>query len=74
MKLLSDFDGVWTDQALEAKSVKLYLIAEMARLANVSADVAARDFAAIEEIVTKEPVRYGWAPDGRVAAFVDETI
>ena len=72
MKILSDFDGVWTDQALEAQSVKLYLAAEAARLAGVSADEALEHFQGYEAAVKAAPTRYGWAPDGRITAYVDE--
>lgn len=72
MKILSDFDGVWTDQALEAQSVKLYLAAEAARLAEVQADEALEHFREYEHSVKAEPARYGWAPDGRITAYVDE--
>lgn len=70
--LLSDFDGVWTDQALEAEYVKLFMTAEAARLAGVSPDEAAEDFRVFEQNVLATPDRYGWAPDGRITAYVDE--
>lgn len=72
VKILSDFDGVWTDQALEAENVKLFLVAEAARMAEVSADRAALDFARFERTVKASPAQYGWAPDGRITAYVDE--
>jgi len=72
MKILSDFDGVWTDQALEAQSVKLFLAAEAARLAGVPADQALDHFQGYEARVKASPKRYGWAPDGRITAYVDE--
>ena len=72
MKILSDFDGVWTNQALEAESVKLYLAAEAARLADVPADHALEHFRGFESEVREEPEQYGWAPDGRLTAYVDE--
>ncbi len=70
--LLSDFDGVWTDQALEAEHVKIHLIAEAARLAERSADIAHADFARFETAVRARPDAYGWAPDGRITAYLDE--
>ncbi|MCC7012825.1 MAG: hypothetical protein IT454_09710 [Planctomycetes bacterium] len=72
VKILSDFDGVWTDQAFEAENVKLYLIAEAARLARVAADTAREHFERFERIVKSDSGRYGWAPDGRITAYVDE--
>jgi FMN phosphatase YigB (HAD superfamily) len=72
LKIVSDFDGVWTDQAFEAEEVKLFLAAEAARFAGVGADQARRDFLAFESAVLARPSEYGWAPDGRITAYVDE--
>lgn len=72
VKILSDFDGVWTDQAFEARNVKLFLVAEAARLAGVAADEAAAHFARFEAEVMAAPGLHGWAPDGRITAYVDE--
>ena len=72
VKILSDFDGVWTDQAFEARNVLLFLTAEAARLAHIPADEAQAHFARFERTVKASPQRYGWAPDGRITAYVDE--
>jgi FMN phosphatase YigB (HAD superfamily) len=72
VKILSDFDGVWTDQAFEAAEVKLYLEAEAARLAGVSADRARAHFERFDAIVKASPHAFGWAPDRRITAYVDE--
>lgn len=72
VRILSDFDGVWTDQAFEARNVKLFLVAEAARLARVAADEAAAHFATFESEVMAEPHLHGWAPDGRITAYIDE--
>ncbi|MHC4262153.1 MAG: hypothetical protein ACYSWX_06515 [Planctomycetota bacterium] len=71
-KILSDFDGVWTDQALEAKSVLFFMIAEAARLARVPANRALADFTEFEALAQARPAEFGWAPDGRITAYVDE--
>lgn len=72
MKILSDFDGVWTDPTLEAESVKLFLAAEAARMAGVAPEEALVHFREYEARVKSAPHRYGWAPDGRITAYVDE--
>lgn len=72
VKILSDFDGVWTDQAFEARNVKLYMVAEAARLAGIAADQAEQHFARFEAQVLAAPQLHGWAPDGRITAYVDE--
>jgi phosphoglycolate phosphatase-like HAD superfamily hydrolase len=72
LKLLSDFDGVWTDQAIEAEGVLLYTAAEAARLAGIAQNRALADFRAFEAEVLSRPELHGWAPDGRISAYVDE--
>lgn len=71
-KILSDFDGVWTDQVLEARGVRDFMIAEAARLAGIPSNDAVEDFDRFEAAIRAEPARHGWAPDGRVTAYVDE--
>jgi phosphoglycolate phosphatase-like HAD superfamily hydrolase len=72
VRILSDFDGVWTDQAAEAEHVQAYQHAEAARLAGVAPMVAARDFAGYAAGVLGKPERFGWTPDGRITAYADE--
>ena len=72
VRILSDFDGVWTDQATEAEHVKAYQSAEAARLAGVDPVEAARDFAGYVASVLRTPERFGWTPDGRITAYADE--
>jgi phosphoglycolate phosphatase-like HAD superfamily hydrolase len=72
LKLLSDFDGVWTDQAIEAEGVLLFMAGEAARLAGLPQNEALADFRAFEREVLAAPGEYGWAPDGRISAYVDE--
>jgi phosphoglycolate phosphatase-like HAD superfamily hydrolase len=72
LKLLSDFDGVWTDQAIEAEGVLLFMAAEAARLAGLPQNRALADFRAFEAEVLSAPGEFGWAPDGRISAYVDE--
>ena len=72
IRILSDFDGVWTDHAAEALRVKQFMAAELARLSGVDADTARADVERYGERVLEEPWAYGWAPDGRITAYVDE--
>jgi phosphoglycolate phosphatase-like HAD superfamily hydrolase len=75
-KILSDFDGVWTDPVQEAESVRGLMEAETARAAGVAEEAVARDFEAFRELAMQRPGEHGWAPPaftgGRVTAFVDE--
>lgn len=72
LKILSDFDGVWTDPSLEAQHVLRRVEAECARLAALEAARTRAHFAAFEQRVRAEPAQYGWAPDGRITSYVDE--
>ncbi len=57
-KLLSDFDGVWTDQAFEAQNVKLYLVSEATHPTRVGTDQAQEYFEVFERCVKTEPGLY----------------
>ena len=73
MRLLSDFDGVWTYPDLEGEAQRVAL--EAAFLALVPATEHDLVRAWIEEAratVMREPHRYGWYVNGRVSAFADE--
>lgn len=73
MRLLSDFDGVWThprEEAAAQGAVLDGLLVEWVEPA-MRADAAAR-LAEIRVAVRANPERYGWAPGGRLSAFGDE--
>jgi len=71
-KLLSDFDGVWTDQASEAVAVRAAFVAEVARLLARDPEAVDSDFEAFYRAALADPSDNGWAPGGEVTAFVDE--
>lgn len=72
VRILSDFDGVWTNQAQEAEHVKGFQIEEAARLSEVPLDEVREDFQGYCRAVLAEPQRFGWTPDGRITAYADE--
>jgi FMN phosphatase YigB (HAD superfamily) len=69
VKILSDFDGVWTDQAEEAAAIRACF--DM-RLAELAGRPVADELAALLAHVRAHPSEYGWAPEGRITAYVDE--
>ena len=75
-KILSDFDGVWTDPVDEAASVRRLMESETARSARVREPIVRRDFEALHRLALARPSEFGWATEaftgGRVTAFVDE--
>jgi len=72
LKILSDFDGVWTNQAEEAREVLALMISRVAVLADVERARVEADFERFEALVLAQPEQHGWAPDGRITAYVDE--
>jgi hypothetical protein len=71
-KILSDFDGVWTEADLEAAALHANLTAACATLLGADEPSVAADLAAFRDEVRAAPHAYGWAPDGRISAFADE--
>lgn len=75
-KILSDFDGVWTDPGHEADSVRALMVDEIARVTGCERHAIAADFEAFHALAKATPSCFGWAPpkftQGRVTAFVDE--
>lgn len=73
MKLLSDFDGVWTHPAAEAVAQGEYLDGTLADWvpAEEREGVVSWLRRAREE-TQRDPRRWGWLSEGRVSAFADE--
>lgn len=73
MKLVSDFDGVWTDPAAEADAQGEELEQALLGWTDEADRAHASEWLAQARAhVRREPARYGWAPGGRVSAFGDE--
>jgi hypothetical protein len=71
-KILSDFDGVWTESDLEAVALLEQLASSCAALLGAARAHVDDDLAALRDEVRAEPHAFGWAPDGRISAFADE--
>ncbi|MEM8709376.1 MAG: hypothetical protein AAGG01_00375 [Planctomycetota bacterium] len=74
MRILTDFDGVWTDQADEARFIQSWLARAVAPIIGATPEAALDDFDAFFEAAMKVPGEVGWAPDGRVTGFIDEDL
>lgn len=73
MKLLSDFDGVWTYPDEEGAAHGAALDAALIAVAGESDREAVRDWiAGARYAVRAEPTRWGWMVAGRLSAFADE--
>jgi len=73
MLLLSDFDGVWTDPEAEARVQGELLERTLTGWATKGKRAAvAKWLVDARAAIRREPMRYGWAPGGRLSAFSDE--
>ena len=73
MRLLSDFDGVWTYPDLEGEAQRVALEQAFLQLLPATENEAVRAWIKdARATVLREPHRYGWYVNGRVTAFADE--
>ncbi|MEM1452572.1 MAG: hypothetical protein AAF957_09045 [Planctomycetota bacterium] len=72
MRILSDFDGVWTDQADEARAIQRHYAHVAAPLVGRTPEQAEADFADFLAATLERPDEHGWWPRGFLTAFVDE--
>lgn len=72
MKLVSDFDGVWTQPDDEARAQGQFMDRTLLEWSPLPANTTAGWLAEARARVAREPRRYGWAPGGRLSAFGDE--
>jgi hypothetical protein len=73
MKLLSDFDGVWTEPFAEGSAQGEILEQRLAEWATGADAANTRAWiAAARKAALADPTRYGWASNGRISAFGDE--
>ncbi|MEM9459275.1 MAG: hypothetical protein AAGF11_34165 [Myxococcota bacterium] len=71
-KILSDFDGVWTQTELEARALHQQLVEACAMLLGRDQPAVRADLGAFLREIHAQPDAFGWAPDGRLSAFADE--
>jgi hypothetical protein len=73
VKLLSDFDGVWTYPSEEGVAHGVALDTALEELVGDGERAAVRAWVArARAAVRAEPTRWGWASAGRISAFADE--
>ena len=73
MKLLTDFDGVWTYPDEEGVAHGTELDAALAGLVGEDEREAVRDWLVLARAAVRaEPTRWGWISAGRISAFADE--
>ncbi len=72
IKILSDFDGVWTNQRFEAADLLRHLVEQLAALTGQGVASVRNDVDRFTDAMRSAPHEHGWAPDGRISAYVDE--
>ncbi|MGH2574694.1 MAG: hypothetical protein ACRDFC_03230, partial [Ignavibacteria bacterium] len=72
IKLLSDFDGVWTNQEEEADYVRDYIVSELSNITGSSKNKIQKLLDGIKSEMDKAPHKYGWMNNGEVAAYYKE--
>src|SRR5262245_52870402 len=73
MKLLSDFDGVWTYPDEEGAAHGAVLDAALESALGEGERAAVRSWVAgARAALRAEPARWGWSTSGRISAFADE--
>ena len=72
MKLISDFDGIWTNQDIEAKYVWNYILDSVSDLTGMMKTDADKFFSKCKTEMDKRPYEYGWILNGKVSAYYKE--
>ncbi len=72
MKLLTDFDGVWTDPREEAALGYDFIIDEVTRITGEDREKIQARISSVREEVLSQPLLHGWESNGAVAAFSEE--
>ena len=72
LKILSDFDGVWTNQGPEAEVLVGHTVGQLTRLSADRAQEISDELDAVRRRMAEAPHHHGWAPDGRISAYLDE--
>ena len=72
VKLISDFDGVWTNQETEADYVWNYIVNRIAKLSGDKADVINSLLMESKKEMDGTPYEYGWFNGGKISAFYQE--
>ena len=72
IKLLSDFDGVWTDQDSEAVYVRNYIIKRISGLSGFPVKEVDDIIRECKHDMDKTPNYYGWVNNGQMACYYQE--
>ena len=71
-KLISDFDGIWTNQNIEAEYVWNYILDSVSELSGLNKNEVNKFLSECKNEMNKEPYNYGWFNNGSIAAYFQE--
>lgn len=72
LRVLVDFDGVWTSVDGQAHAVDAARGRRLAELSGLPGGVVAQCEASVAEAIAADPLGHGWRLDGRITAYADE--
>lgn len=72
IKLISDFDGIWTNQNIEAEYVWDYIISSLSELTGSGKELIQNNLNKCKSEMDKETYKYGWFNNGSIAAYYQE--
>lgn len=72
VKLVSDFDGVWTIQEIEAEYVWKYIIDSISSLTGDTKETTEELLNGCRKEMDREPYEFGWFNNGSIAAYYQE--
>ena len=72
MKLVSDFDGVWTDQDKEAEFVWDYIVKKISSITKFKPAEVSALLDECRKEMDKSPYEFGWYNNGKITAYYKE--
>ncbi len=72
IKLISDFDGIWTNQNIEAEYVWEFILSSLSDLTGSGKDKIQNILAKCKSEMDKQASKYGWFNNGSIAAYYQE--
>ncbi|MDQ3021588.1 MAG: hypothetical protein M3R36_13620 [Bacteroidota bacterium] len=71
-KLISDFDGIWTNQNIEAEYVWNYILDAVSELSGMEKSDVDKFLSDCKKEMDNKPYEYGWFMNGSIAAYYKE--
>ncbi len=72
IKLISDFDGIWTNQDIEAEYVRDYIVNTLSELTGFDSQKTISILNECRKEMNKKPYRFGWFNNDKIAVYFNE--